>query len=187
MLRACFSSILLGVLLAGTLVTGSCRSTGTVKRPATIPSAEMAPPRVVQRLSSLYPELNRDWMNYRLKEGDQHRSSVFYALTSQLDGTCFSESLSPFGSMSTRTLPANRATELEVLSFLGLPDHGGKQGNQTFYVYYFWRSDTNGRWFAVAVIKDGLLESIGYNDATVGDFSKMQHYHTWADVLPASR
>ena len=93
----------------------------------------------------------------------------------RLDQACFTEAL-----VSTRT-NADRATEIEVLSFLGLPDSGSSDGKDTVYVYSYWRADTKNRWVAIVQIRDGLLEQIGWNDASVNDFSTLKQYRKWSD------
>jgi hypothetical protein len=121
-------------------------------------------------------------LDYRAKEGDAHRSDEFMNVAGQLDQTCFSGS-----PVSTRTKPADRAKEIEVLSFLGLPDCGTRLGKDAVYVYSFWRTDTKSRWVAVVEIRDGMLEEIGWNDAMVNDFSSYRHYKNWSEVLGPSR
>jgi len=148
---------------------------------------EPAPPNSVDRLSSLHPQIKGEWLQYRTKEGDSHRSDKFTSVAWQLDNTCFGNSfiLGVIPVMS-RTNPADRATEMEVLSFLGLPDCGVRDGKQAFYIYYYWRTDIKSRWVAMVEIKDGLLETIGWNDATVNDFSTFKQYKSWSDVLGTS-
>jgi hypothetical protein len=119
----------------------------------------------------------RQWFDYRAMEGDGHRSDEFAKLASRLDETCFGGFF-----VQTRTRPADRATEIEVLSFLGLPDCGSSDGIETLYVYSYWRTDTKSRWVAIVQIKDGMLEQIGWNDATVSDFSQLKHYKSWSEV-----
>jgi hypothetical protein len=139
-------------------------------------------PNDVERLSALDPRIKTQWVAYRTKEGDAHRSDEFANLAMLLDGTCFSGTW-----MRSRTKPAARAKEKEVLSFLGLPDRGGSKGRAAMYVYSYWRPDTNSRWVAIVEIKDGLLEQIGWNDASGSDFSKLRQYRTWSDVPALAR
>jgi hypothetical protein len=112
------------LLPAALLACATCNSQRPTTRPskaapsvaATEPSTDTPPPNEVDRLSGLYPPLKEQWLAYLAKEGDARRGDEFSALAMQLDEACFSGT-----GVRTRTLPANRAKELEVLSFLGLP------------------------------------------------------------------
>ena len=114
----------------------------------------------------------------RAAEGDAHRSAEFSNLAMQLDQTCFSG-----GFFQTRSKPPERAKDIAVLSFLGLPDCGSRRGGDASYVYSYWRTDTKSEWVVIVQVKDGLLEGIGWNDASVNDFSTLRQYRTWSDVL----
>lgn len=164
----------LGLLIALLVAAASCQSHRPPPRPT-----ETLPPNDVQRLSDRYPDLKQQWLAYRAKEGDGNRGDAFSNVAMRLDQTCFTGS-----PVSTRTRPADRASETEVLSFLGLPDSGRSEGKDAVYVYSYWRTDTKNRWVAIVQIKDGLLEQIGWNDASVNDFSMLTPYREWSD-LPA--
>lgn len=148
----------------------------------TRPTAEAEQPAEVDRLIALYPELRHQWLMYCSKEGDAHRSDEFAQLALLLDLTTFTGR----GHM-TRTHPASRATQTEVYSFLGLPDCVGTVGNRGLYVYSYWRTDTKSRWVIMVDIKDGMLDSVGLNDASVNDFSKYPKCRSWSDVLKSAQ
>jgi hypothetical protein len=102
-------------------------------------------------------------------EGDAHRGDKFAAVANSLDVTRFYSSV--------------RITEIEVFSFLGLPDCGRATDKDMCYVYSYNRTETKSRWVAIVFIRDGQLKEIGWNDASVNDFSTWKHYQKWSDVL----
>ncbi len=174
-----------GILLVALLPCASCRS----KPPSTCPSAgalpiaaatlstEPAPPNSTDRLSALHPSLKSRWLTYLAKEGDAHRSDAFDQVASELDHTCFSES------SGTRTHPADRATETEVLSFLGLhPIADAAMEKKPCMCIPIGALDTKAGGWPWSQIRDGLLDQIGWNGASVNDFSSWKQYRKWSDV-----
>lgn len=128
----------------------------------------------MSRLAALSPELDDSWKAYIAKEGDGHRSDLFNQVSVVLEGV-------------RQRNPAMIITEREALSFLGLPDRGLVVGNDSFYIYYYWRTDTKSRWEVMISIHDGRFVNTGWNDASVNDLSKWKQYRTWSDVLGSTK
>jgi hypothetical protein len=141
--------------------TASARS-----RQSVAATTEPLPPQETKRLSARFPQLGPMLLAYRANEGDAHRGDDFAKLAMWVD-------------ISGR----GNAKEIEVLSFLGLPDCGKRNGNYTGYIYYFRRAETKSKDVAMVTIDHGMLLYVGWNDASVNDYSKMKQFKKWSDVL----
>jgi hypothetical protein len=162
----------LKVLLSLSFVCASCHSPLPTTRPteAIIPTTEPSRPNSADRLTALSPQLNDCWKAYISREGDAHRSDFFSQVSLEL------------WSVHLRN-PAVVINEREVLSFLGLPDCGTRIQNEVGYVYFYARTDTRTRWAVFVMVKNGQLDEMGWNDASVNDTSHWKHYCKWSDVL----
>jgi hypothetical protein len=166
----------LGLLLFLPALCSSCHQPPSATRPTAriIATTEPSAPNAVERLSSLEPGLHEIWRAYVATEGDAHRGDQFARVAWALDFMRFRN-------------PPVPVSDLEVLSFLGLPDCGKTRDKNAAYVYSYWRTETNSRWVAIVFIESGQLKSIGWNDASVNDFSTCKHYRKWSDVLGLTR
>jgi hypothetical protein len=135
---------------------------------------EPSRPNSVSRLITLSAQLNDSWNAYITKEGDAHRSDLFERVSLDLDSV-------------RRDNSAMVITEREVLSLLGLPDRGMVVGDDSLYVYYYWRTETRSQWDVMVLIHGGRFENSGWNDASVGDFSKFKQYRAWSDLLGSTK
>ena len=140
---------------------------------AIIQEEEPSRPNSVDRLSAMSPNLDTYWKAYISKEGDSHRSDLFQQVALELDGV--------------RRDGPSTVSEREVLSFLGLPDCGTRIQNETNYVYAYFRTATGSRWVVFVSIKNGQLDKMGWNDASVNDTSNWTHYHKWSEVLGSAK
>jgi hypothetical protein len=145
---------------------------------------EFEPPNIVDRLCTLHPLLRRRLLEYRAEEGDKRRSVKFFALTLELDMT--RAHTSSRAGEKPRRIPSSGASTIEILSVLGLPERGFVTGRDATFVYPFQNIPANKTWVAIVSIHDGVLGYIGWNDASVNDFSQFPPYHQWSDLLEAS-
>lgn len=166
------------IAVCSLILLASCKSNTKSASPAATAPASIPAPNQIDRLTSRHPELKSALATYREKEGDQHRGDHFVMLAQYMDIKCFGKSAFRRGMSGV-----DYATELEVLSFLGLPDSGFREGNDAVYVYSYWRDDTKSKWVAIVQISDGKLQLVGWNDARVNDFSNHTKYGTWSDVM----
>lgn len=166
----------LGLLLFLPTLCSSCHQPASATGPTAgiIATSEPSAPNAVARLSSIEPRLHDVWRSYVTTEGDSHRGDQFAQVASALDY------------MRSRNPPVP-VSELEVLSFLGLPDCGESRDKNAVYVYSYWRTETDSRWVAIVSIESGQLKTIGWNDASVNDFSAWRHYRKWSDLLGLAR
>jgi hypothetical protein len=191
-MRVLISPIVAALLGASCQYQPPTSHTAPTTHPMMAPATEPSPPNSVARLNAAYPYLEPLLLEYRNAEGDAHRSSRFATLAGALDQTCFGPPawVYTFGQLrvsgpTSRSASAVHATRLEVLSFLGLPDCGTTDGRNAVYVYHYWRPETHSQRVAMVEIKDGLLDCVGWNDASVNNFSTLKQYRKWSDVLAA--
>ncbi len=132
-------------------------------------NSPMCQPYCVARLVELSDRLRFYWGDYNENEANRARGDRFADLAMTLADFRISH-------------PSIPVTEMEVLSFLGLPDCGMAYGRQTFYRYSYWSSASNSRWEFVAILNDGQLAEMGVNKAGVNNYSDFTVFQTWDDI-----